>query len=80
VPIGSLSGGQLQRALFARVLLQDAPLVLLDEPYGAIDAASVRDLAALVRHWHSEGRTVIAVLHDPRTCAPGIPRNAVAGA
>ncbi|WP_211203443.1 metal ABC transporter ATP-binding protein [Candidatus Accumulibacter contiguus] len=63
-PIGSLSGGQLQRALFARVLLQDAPLVLLDEPYGAIDAASVRDLAALVRHWHSEGRTVIAVLHD----------------
>ncbi len=63
-PIGSLSGGQLQRAHFARVLLQDAPLVLLDEPYGAIDAASVRDLAALVRHWHGEGRTVIAVLHD----------------
>ncbi|MCB1931376.1 MAG: ABC transporter ATP-binding protein [Candidatus Accumulibacter sp.] len=63
-PIGALSGGQLQRAHFARVLLQDAPLVLLDEPYGAIDAASVRDLAALVRHWHDEGRTVIAVLHD----------------
>ncbi|SBT08415.1 ABC transporter related [Candidatus Accumulibacter aalborgensis] len=63
-PIGSLSGGQLQRTLFARVLLQDAPLVLLDEPYGAIDAASVRDLAALIRHWHHEGRTVIAVLHD----------------
>lgn len=63
-PIGALSGGQLQRALFARVVLQDAPLVLLDEPYGAIDAASVRDLAALVRHWHNEGRTVIAVLHD----------------
>lgn len=63
-PIGALSGGQLQRALFARVMLQDAPLVLLDEPYGAIDAASVRDLAALVRQWHDEGRTVIAVLHD----------------
>ena len=63
-PIGSLSGGQLQRALFARVALQDAPLVLLDEPYGAIDAASVRDLAALVRRWHGEGRTVISVLHD----------------
>jgi zinc/manganese transport system ATP-binding protein len=54
-PIGALSGGQLQRALFARVMLQDAPLVLLDEPYGAIDAASVRDLAALVRHWHTKG-------------------------
>lgn len=63
-PIGSLSGGQLQRALFARVLLQDAPLVLLDEPYGAIDVASVHDLAALVRRWHGEGRTVISVLHD----------------
>jgi zinc/manganese transport system ATP-binding protein len=36
-------------------MLQDAPLVLLDEPYGAIDAASVRDLAALVRHWHTKG-------------------------
>jgi zinc/manganese transport system ATP-binding protein len=53
-PIGALSGGQLQRALFARVVLQDAPLVLLDEPYGAIDAASVRDLAALVRRWHTK--------------------------
>ena len=35
-PIGALSGGQLQRAHFARVLLQDAPLVLLDEPYGCL--------------------------------------------
>lgn len=63
-PIGQLSGGQLQRARFARVALQDSPLVLLDEPYGAIDANTVRDLAALVRQWHSEGRTVISVLHD----------------
>ncbi len=63
-PIGQLSGGQLQRARFARVILQDSPLVLLDEPYGAIDANTVRDLAALVRHWNSEGRTVISVLHD----------------
>ena len=38
--------------------------VLLDEPYGAIDANTVRDLAALVRHWNSEGRTIISVLHD----------------
>lgn len=62
--IGTLSGGQLQRARFARVLLQDAPLVLLDEPYAAIDLATVRDLAALVQRWHDEGRTVISVLHD----------------
>jgi zinc/manganese transport system ATP-binding protein len=63
-PIGQLSGGQLQRARFARVSLQDSPLVLLDEPYAAIDANTVRDLAALVRQWNSEGRTVISVLHD----------------
>lgn len=63
-PIGQISGGQFQRARFARVILQDAPLVLLDEPYAAIDAATVRDLAALVRRWHAEGRTVVSVLHD----------------
>ena len=63
-PIGQLSGGQLQRARFARLILQDSPLVLLDEPYGAIDANTVRDLATLVRRWNDEGRTVICVLHD----------------
>ncbi|MGB0128729.1 MAG: zinc ABC transporter ATP-binding protein AztA [Rhodocyclaceae bacterium] len=63
-PIGSLSGGQLQRARFARLLLQDAALILLDEPYTAIDARTVSDLANLVSRWHGEGRTVIAVLHD----------------
>jgi zinc/manganese transport system ATP-binding protein len=63
-PIGQLSGGQLQRARFARVSLQDSPLVLLDEPYAAIDANTVRDLAALVSQWNKEGRTVISVLHD----------------
>jgi zinc/manganese transport system ATP-binding protein len=63
-PIDTLSGGQMQRALFARVLLQDAPTVLLDEPFTAIDEKTVRDLLHLVAHWHEEGRTVIAVLHD----------------
>lgn len=62
--IDTLSGGQLQRARFARLLLQDARLILLDEPYAAIDSATVRDLAALVARWHAEGRTVISVLHD----------------
>lgn len=62
--IGTLSGGQLQRARFARLLLQDSPLVLLDEPYAAVDSATVRDLALLVAGWHAEGRTVISVLHD----------------
>lgn len=63
-PIDTLSGGQLQRALFARVLVQDAPLILLDEPFTAIDEQTVRDLLALVAQWNRDGRTVIAVLHD----------------
>ncbi|WDR06603.1 zinc ABC transporter ATP-binding protein AztA [Devosia rhodophyticola] len=62
--IDTLSGGQLQRALFARVLLQDAKVILLDEPFTAIDERTVSDLIGLVRRWHGEGRTVIAVLHD----------------
>jgi zinc/manganese transport system ATP-binding protein len=62
--IGTLSGGQLQRALFARLLLQDAPVILLDEPFSAIDTKTADDLMDLVRTWHGEQRTVIAVLHD----------------
>ena len=65
--IGSLSGGQLQRALFARLLLQDAQLVLLDEPFTAIDASAMADLIGVIQRWHGEGRTVIAVLHDMET-------------
>jgi zinc/manganese transport system ATP-binding protein len=63
-PVGSLSGGQLQRVLFARVLLQDARVILLDEPFTAIDARTTVDLLAVVQRWHEEQRTVIAVLHD----------------
>jgi zinc/manganese transport system ATP-binding protein len=63
-PIGTLSGGQMQRLLFARVLLQDARLIVLDEPFNAIDAKTSADLLALVRHWHAEKRTVLAALHD----------------
>ncbi|WP_182086196.1 ABC transporter ATP-binding protein [Aureimonas sp. ME7] len=62
--VGTLSGGQLQRALFARLLIQDARLLLLDEPFTAIDARTTRDLIDLVQRWNGEGRTVIAVLHD----------------
>jgi zinc/manganese transport system ATP-binding protein len=62
--IGTLSGGQMQRMLFARVLLQNARLIVLDEPFNAIDAKTSADLLALVRRWHAEGRTVLAALHD----------------
>lgn len=62
--IGSLSGGQMRRALFARVLLQDAALILLDEPFSAVDARTTGALLALVARWHGEGRTIVAALHD----------------
>ncbi|MGY3606036.1 MULTISPECIES: metal ABC transporter ATP-binding protein [unclassified Bradyrhizobium] len=63
-PIGTLSGGQMQRMLFARVLLQNARLIVLDEPFNAIDAKTTADLLALVKRWHGQGRTVLAALHD----------------
>jgi len=63
-PIDTLSGGQLQRALFARVLVQDAELILLDEPFNAIDSKTVGDLIALIKRWHGENRTVMVVVHD----------------
>ncbi len=62
--IGTLSGGQMQRMLFARVLLQDARVIVLDEPFNAIDAKTSADLIDLVRRWHAEKRTVLAALHD----------------
>jgi zinc/manganese transport system ATP-binding protein len=62
--IGSLSAGQFQRVLFARLLLQDAKIILLDEPFTAVDARTTSDLLDIVRSWHAERRTVIAVLHN----------------
>jgi zinc/manganese transport system ATP-binding protein len=63
-PIGEISVGELQRALFARLILQDAAVILLDEPFAAVDAQTVSVLLDQITRWHREGRTVIAVLHD----------------
>jgi zinc/manganese transport system ATP-binding protein len=54
----------MQRALFARLLLQDARLILLDEPFSALDENTVVDLSDLISRWHGERRTIITVLHD----------------
>jgi zinc/manganese transport system ATP-binding protein len=72
-PIASLSGGQMQRTLFARLLLQDAGMILLDEPFTAIDAKTAADLFDLVRRWHRERRTVVAALHDIELVRTGFP-------
>jgi zinc/manganese transport system ATP-binding protein len=62
--VGTLSAGQFQRVLFARVLVQDCRLILLDEPFTAIDSRTTRDLIDLVHRWHGERRTIVAVVHD----------------
>ena len=61
--IGS-PGGQMHRMLFGRLIVQDARMIVLDEPFNAIDAKTCADMLHLVRHWHVEGRTVLAALHD----------------
>jgi zinc/manganese transport system ATP-binding protein len=63
-PIETLSAGQFQRVLFARLIVQDAELILLDEPFAAVDWRTSEDLLHLVESWHRERRTVAAVLHD----------------
>lgn len=63
-PLATLSGGQLQRALFARLMLHDADTYLLDEPFSALDRATTDDLMALLAEWNRAKKTVIVVLHD----------------
>jgi zinc/manganese transport system ATP-binding protein len=62
--LDTLSGGQMQRAMFARLIVEDSPVILMDEPFTALDEPTVDDLLRLVRRWSREGRTVVAVLHD----------------
>src|ERR1700730_15152394 len=62
--IAELSVGQFQRALFARLLLQDADVILLDEPFASLDESTTEDLLLFLQRWRVEGRTVVAVLHD----------------
>jgi zinc/manganese transport system ATP-binding protein len=62
--IAELSVGQMRRAFFARLLLLDAEVILLDEPFAAIDTHTTETLLALLAQWHSQHRTVIAVVHD----------------
>jgi zinc/manganese transport system ATP-binding protein len=75
--IQALSAGQFQRMLFARTIVQDASLILLDEPFTAVDAATTRLLMSVIEDWHAQGRTVIAVLHDMDLVRQYFPRTLV---
>lgn len=63
-PVASLSGGQRQRAWIALVLAQETEYVLLDEPTSFLDIGHQVDVLRLCRRMRSDGRTVVAVLHD----------------
>ncbi len=73
-PISDLSVGQFQRVLFARLLLQDAPVILLDEPFNAMDNQTTADLLQVVNRWHAENRTIIAALHSHEQVRSYFPR------
>ncbi len=63
--------------VFARLLLQDASLILLDEPFRAIDEKTIADMIALIERWHAQGRTKIAALHDFRQVRASFPANLI---
>lgn len=75
VTIDRLSGGQFQRMLFARVLLQQAPLVMLDEPFTGVDEITRQALMTLMIEMNRQGQTLLAVLHDSQRVADYFPEN-----
>lgn len=67
--IRELSGGQQQRTFLARALVQQAPILLMDEPFQGIDAVTEQTLVENLRRLRNEGRTVVVVHHDLATVA-----------
>lgn len=62
--IGQLSGGQQQRTFLARALVQNAEVLILDEPFQGIDAVTERAVVALLRELRDRGKTLLVVHHD----------------
>lgn len=66
---GELSGGQQQRVAVARALVNDAEVILADEPTGALDSGSSAELLTLLEGLHESGRTIILITHDEKVAA-----------
>jgi manganese/zinc/iron transport system ATP- binding protein len=65
--IGQLSGGQQQRVFLARALAQQADLLILDEPFAGVDAATERAIVEVLRNLNCVGKTIVCVHHDLAT-------------
>ncbi len=72
--IDELSGGQFQRMLFARVFVQQAPLIMLDEPFTGVDEATCNVLMDLMMEMYMQGQTLLAILHDSERVARHFPQ------
>ncbi len=73
----ALSGGQIQRVLFARMLVQQATLMILDEPFTALDRTTTADLVRLLLELNQSGTTIVVVLHDMGLVVDSFPRTLI---
>lgn len=75
--VDQLSGGQFQRMLFARMLVQDSPVMLMDEPFTGIDSKTQETLIQLIGELHQQGKTIITVLHNSEMVSTFFPQTLV---
>jgi len=62
--IGNLSGGQLQRVFVARTIVQEADIIIMDEPFVGIDLQSETAIMKIMKQWRDDNKTIIVVHHD----------------
>lgn len=78
-PLSSLSGGQFQRMLFARMLAQDASILLLDEPFSGMDEVTTDILLSVMNQWHHQEKTLIVAQHDQQKVRQHFPYTLLLG-